>query len=116
MDERITKTLSGRVRRQERKPRDPTSPCDHTEKPTEKAREGGRKREISVEMVLREGKANGPEDCIVPEMLKELPLETVREITKYFNERYNGTFVAPPSWKKMRFIFLKILTERKKRV
>ena len=33
-------------------------------------------------------KANVPEDCLVMEMLQELPIETAHEITHWFDERF----------------------------
>ena len=56
----------------------------------------GRRREVTLDMVedTREGfkrtKANGPENCSVPEMLMELPSETINEITLRLDKMYRG--------------------------
>ena len=49
-----------------------------------------RRRRITVERVLRargkmmKNKANGPADCLETEMLQRLPMETVYEVTHWF--------------------------------
>ena len=54
-------------------------------------------RKVTADMVLRgrrtmqEGKANGSGDCIAPDMFEDLPLETINEVTKCFNEKKTTT-------------------------
>ena len=61
----------------------------------------GRKGEITVDRVLRprgkimKHKANVPSDCMVTEMLRELPMESVYEITHWFEKRFRGKCRAP---------------------
>ena len=61
--------------------------------------------QISVDLVLQarakmsENKVNGPEDALVSEMIKQLPLEKICTLTKCFQERFMGQMEAPRSWK-----------------
>ena len=51
-------------------------------------------------------KANGPSDCLVTEMLRELSMEPMYEITCWF-EKYSGRKCrAPAAWKILRLVFL----------
>ena len=52
-------------------------------------------------------KANGPADCLVTEMLKCLPTETVYEVTHWFNKRFKGECRALEAKKILRLMFLK---------
>ena len=46
---------------------------------------------------LSENKINGPEDAIVNEMIKRLPMEKIYTITKCFQERFMGMMESPSS-------------------
>ena len=66
---------------------------------------GGRIR-ITVDRALRarekmmKNKANGPVDCLVTEMLQCLPMETVYEVTHWFEKRFNRlVFLKKPDAK-----------------
>ena len=67
-----------------------------------------RKVEITVDRVLRarekmmKTKANCPSDCLMTEMLKEHPMESVHEITHWF-----GECRTPAPWEILRLVFLK---------
>ena len=50
---------------------------------------------------------NGPEDAVVSEMIKQLPLEKIDIITRCFQERYMGKMEAPSSWKVVKLAFLR---------
>ena len=39
---------------------------------------------------MQPDKANGPVDIVVTEMLKELVIETIHEVTKWFRRRFHG--------------------------
>ena len=58
--------------------------------------EDGRNAEITVDLVLQaranlsDNKVNGPEDAIVSEMIKQLPLEKI-----HCCEVFSGTFHGP---------------------
>ena len=71
----------------------------------------GRKAEITVDLVLQarakiaDNKVNGPEDTVVCEMMKQLPLEKIYTITKCFQERFMGQMEAPSSWKVVKLVF-----------
>ena len=58
--------------------------------------EDGRNAEITVDLVLQaraklsENKVNGPEDAIVSEMIKRLPMEKIYTIMRCFQERFMG--------------------------
>ena len=52
-------------------------------------------------------KANGPADCLVTEMLQCLPMETVYEVTHWFEKRFRGECRASEAWKILRVVFLK---------
>ena len=67
--------------------------------------EDGRNAEITVDLVLQarakvsENKVNGPEDAIVSEMMKRLPMEKIYTITGCFQKRFMGMMEFPSSWK-----------------
>ena len=44
---------------------------------------------------MSENKVNGPEDAVVSEMIKQLPLEKIHIVTKCFQERFVGHMEAP---------------------
>ena len=75
----------------------------------------GRQVTISEDKVLRargkmlRNKANGPADCLVMEMLRCLPTETVHEVAYWFDKRFKGWCRAPQAWKVLRLVFLKKL-------
>ena len=48
---------------------------------------------------MSEDKVNGPEDAVVSEMIKKLPLEKIYTITKCFQERFMGSVEEPSPWK-----------------
>ena len=56
----------------------------------------GRKADITVDLLLQarakmaHNRVNGPEDTVVSEMIKQLPLEKIYTTTKCFRERFNG--------------------------
>ena len=58
--------------------------------------EDGRNAEITVDQVLQarakvsENKVNGPEDAIVSEMIKRLPMEKIYTITGCVQKRFHG--------------------------
>ena len=54
---------------------------------------------------MSENKVNGPEDAVVSEMIKQLPLEKIYIITRCFQERFMGKMEAPNSWKVVKFVF-----------
>ena len=75
--------------------------------------EDGRNAEITVDLVLQsrgrvsENKVNGPEDAIVSEMIKTLPMEKIYMKTKCFQERFLGRMESPSSWKVVKRVFLR---------
>ena len=60
----------------------------------------GRRAEITVDLMLQarakmsENKVNGPEDAVVSEMIKQLPLEK----DPHYYEAFSGTLFGP-RWK-----------------
>ena len=63
-----------------------------------------RNAEITVDLVLQaraKMSVNGPEDAVVSEMIKQLPLEKIFTITRCFQELFKG------SWKIVKLIFLR---------
>ena len=56
---------------------------------------------------MMKNKTNGPGDCLVSEMLQELPVEAVYEITHWFGKRFRGECRAPAAWKILHLVFLK---------
>ena len=52
-------------------------------------------------------KANGPADCLVTEMLQCLWMETVYEVTHWFEKRFRGECRAPEAWTLLRLVYLK---------
>ena len=75
----------------------------------------GRNAEITVDLVLQarakltDNKVNGPENTIVSEMIKKLPMESIYTIATCFQERFMGQMESPSSWKVVKFVFLKKL-------
>ena len=75
--------------------------------------EDGRNAEITVDLVLQakarmsDNKVNGPEDAVVSEMIKQLPLEKICKIMQCFQERFMGQMEAPSSWKIVKLVFLR---------
>ena len=75
--------------------------------------EDGRTAEITVELVLQasakmsENKVNGPEDVILSEMIKRLPMEKIFTVTRCFQERFVGMMESPNSWKVVNLVFLR---------
>ena len=73
----------------------------------------GRRIQITVERFLSargkmmRNKANGPADCLVTEMLRCLPTETVFEVAYWFDKRHKGECRAPEAWTTLRLVFLK---------
>ena len=64
---------------------------------------------------LSDNKVNGPEDAVVSEMIKMLPLEKIYTLARCFQDRSMGQMDAPGSWKIVKFVFLrKEDAERKK--
>ena len=69
--------------------------------------------EITIDLVLQsrakmsDNKVNGPEDTVVSEMIKQLLLEKIYTITKFFQERFMGQMEAPSSWKVVKLVFLR---------
>ena len=66
---------------------------------------------ITIDRVLRvrgkkRNKANGPGDCLVTEM-QNIPMETVYEITQWFEKRFNEECRAPEAWRILRLVLLK---------
>ena len=65
----------------------------------------GRTLEITVDFVLQarakmsDNKVNGPDDAIVSEMIKQLPLDKIYTVTTCFQERFMGQMESPTSWK-----------------
>ena len=74
--------------------------------------EDGRNAEIAEDLVLQaraklsDNEVNGPEDAIVSEMIKTLPLEKIYAIAKYFQEPFMGLMESPSSWKIVKLVFL----------
>ena len=75
--------------------------------------EDGRNAAITVDLVLQakaklsDNKVNGPEDTIVSEMIKKLPLEKIYNIPRCFQERFMGLMESPSSWKILKLVFLR---------
>ena len=75
--------------------------------------EKGRNAEITVVLMLQartklsDNKVNGPEDAIVSEMIKRLPVEKISTIARCFQERFLGLMESPSSWKVVKLVFLK---------
>ena len=65
---------------------------------------GGRSKSLSTESFEQ---ANGPGDCLVTEMLRELSMETVYETTHWFEKIFREQRRAPVAWRVLRFVFLK---------
>ena len=76
-------------------------------------KDDGRKAEITVDLILQarahmsDNKVNGPEDTVVSEIIKQLPLEKIYIITRCFQERFMGQMEVPSSCKIARLVFLR---------
>ena len=76
----------------------------------------GRRIQITADWVLRargkmmKNKANGPADCLVTEMLQCSPLETVYEVTHWFEKRFRGECPAQKLAKFCAWCFSRNLT------
>ena len=83
--------------------------------------EDGRKVEITADLVLHAGatlsdnKVNGPQDAVLSEMIKTLPLEKIYTITRCFQERFMGAMEVPNSWKIVNFVFFRELDAEPKK-
>ena len=51
--------------------------------------------------------SNGPADCLVTEMLRCLPTETVHEVAYWFDKQPKGECRAPEAWTILRLVFLR---------
>ena len=77
--------------------------------------EEGRNAEITVDLVLQarvslsENKVNRPEDAIVSEMIKKLPMEKIYTFMRWFQERFMGMMESPSSWKVVKLVFFRKL-------
>ena len=75
--------------------------------------EDGRNAEITVDLVLQaraklsDNIVNGPEDAIVNEMIKKLPMDKIYILARGFQERYLGQMASPSSWKVVKLVFWK---------
>ena len=58
---------------------------------------------------LSDNKANGPEDAIVSEMIKRLPMEKIYTITRCFQESFTTLMESPRSWRTVKLVFLRKL-------
>ena len=73
--------------------------------------EEARNAKITTELVLHaraelgDNKVNGPEDAIVSEMIKKLPMEKIYIIVRCFQERFMGQMEFPSSWKVLKLVF-----------
>ena len=73
--------------------------------------EDGRSTEITIDLVLQaraklsDNKVNGPEDAIVSEMIKRLPMEKNHIIARCFQERFLGLMESRSSWKIVELFF-----------
>ena len=54
---------------------------------------------------LSDNKVNGPDDAMVSEMIKILPLEKIHTIARSFQDRFMGQMDAPSSWKIVKLVF-----------
>ena len=64
---------------------------------------------------MMKNKANGTSDCWVTEMLRELPMESLHEITNWFDKRSRGECRAPATWKVSRLVFLQMPDAKKEK-
>ena len=73
----------------------------------------GRTAEITGDLVLQarakmsENNVNGPEDAMVSEMIKQLPLKKTYTIWKCFQERFMDQMESPSSWKIVKLVFFR---------
>ena len=58
---------------------------------------------------LSDNKVNGPEDAIVSEMIKKLPMQKNYTIARCLQERFMGLMESPSSWKIVKLVFLRKL-------
>ena len=57
---------------------------------------------------MSENKVNGPEDAIVSDMIKRLPMEKIYTFfARCFQERFMGMMEYSSSWKVVRLVFLR---------
>ena len=82
----------------------PSTSSDNTarwRRRTERRREGGRNqltRFSEPEATCSRARQSGQEDIIVTEMLEELPVESIQEITTFVRRRSRGECDSPPWW------------------
>ena len=75
--------------------------------------EDGCNAEITADLVLQaraklcDNKVNGPEDAVVREMIKILPLDKIYTIARFFQDRFVGQMDAPDTWKIVKLVFLR---------
>ena len=75
-----------------------------TKKGDQQFTEEGRNAEVTVDLVfqarakLSDNKIKGPEDAIVSEMIKRLPMEKIYSVVRCFQERFIGLLESPSSW------------------
>ena len=75
--------------------------------------EGGRSAEITVDLVLQarvklsDNKVNGPEDAIMSEMIKKLPMEKICTVARCFQGRFMDQMEPQSSWKVVKLVFLR---------
>ena len=102
-------TLTWRKQKEHRKAELNTS----MKKGNRQVTEEGRNAEITVDLVLQtraklsDNKVNGPEDAIVSEMIKNMPMEKIYTIARWVQERTMGQMESPNSWKVVKLVFLR---------
>ena len=64
-------------------------------------------QEKRIEYFKKKEINKGPEDAVVSEMIKQLPLVKIYIITRCFQERFLGQMEAPNSWKIVKLVFLR---------
>ena len=78
--------------------------------------EDGRGAEITIDLVLlvlqakakmSEIEVNGFEDAVASEMMKQLPLEKICNVTRCFQECFVRQMEAPISWKIVKLVFFR---------
>ena len=58
---------------------------------------------------MMKNKGNGPSDCLLTEMCKTLFMESVHEVTHWFEKSVTGECRAPAAWTVLRVVFLRKL-------
>ena len=82
------------IRRKQKKYR--RAELNTSKKRNQQFTEEGRNAEITIDQVLQaraklsDNQVNGPEDAIVSEMIKKLPMEKIYSIARCFQERLMG--------------------------